>query len=309
VVRAIFDLTDNGQSLGSISIPFQLGRLTRPLAQDFEGVTVPALPQGWLARNTAGGRTWTTTSNAPPNALLAGEPGEVNDQPPQTTGPVSISAFCPDPSIISDSALYSPRISIMTAQAQLSFRHSFDLQRSFDGGVLEIAIGAQPFTDILQAGGLFVANGYNLTLAAGTGEPLAGRAAWSGDSGGWLITKAVLPPGAAQQSVQLRWRLGTDASTAGNGWYIDDVAVSEYPCAPPVTNPVMLRPGFTIGAARTFSFFIDTVPTRLYDVEFKDDLNRPNWQPLTTLTGDGTEQHVTDATLGPSQRFYRFRVE
>ena len=95
--------------------------------------------------------------------------------------------------------------------------------------MLEIAVGTQPFMDILDTGGSFAANGYNATLPATSGA-LGGRRAWSGDSGGWLITEVHLPPRAAGQNIQLRWRLATNASNGGNGWYIDDVVVSEYPC-------------------------------------------------------------------------------
>src|SRR5262249_44578415 len=97
--------------------------------------------------------------------------------------------------------------------------------------VLEIAVGAQPFMDIVQAGGSFTLNGYNTTLAAGIG-PLGGRAAWSRDSGGWLITEARLPPSASHQNIQLRWRFASVGGLGGNGWFVDDVAVSEYLCRP-----------------------------------------------------------------------------
>ncbi len=305
-VQAIFDLQDNGQSLGSITIPFRLGRLTQPLLQDFESVSVPRLPQGWSGGNPAGGPpSWVTTSNAPPNVLVPGEPDQVNDVPPRVTGPVSISAFAPDPPSASDSSLSSPVIPITTDRAVLRFRHSFDLESSFDGAVLEIGIGTLPFADILQMGGTFAQDGYNATLVAGS-SALGGRPAWSGNSGDWLITEVNLPPNAAQQSVQLRWRLATDGSRGGNGWFIDDAAISEYPRAPLVPNPVMLRPG---RFRNIFGFYIDTVGTRTYSVEFKNSLSDSAWELLRTFTGDGTEQFINDPTLGPAQRFYRFRVE
>ena len=227
-VYVTFDLADGGQPRGSVSIPFRLGTLRQPLKEDFEQVTLPALPSGWTS--TAGLLTPpSTTSNIPPNVVVEGDPDEL-DAPQGLRGPVSISAFFPDPTNVSDASLYSPPIPIWTDQAQLSFRHSFDLPPSFDGAVLEIAIGAQGFTDIIQAGGSFSLNGYNATLVAGIG-PLGGRTAWSGNAGGWLITEVNLPATAAQQAVQFRWRMA-GAGAGGNGWFIDDVAVSEYFCRP-----------------------------------------------------------------------------
>jgi hypothetical protein len=302
--NVIFDLFDNGQPLGSISIPFHSGRLDQPMTQDFEQVTVPLLPQGWITRPVAG-PPWITSSNAPPNALASGDPDEPSDESGGTTGPVSVSAFIADPPSLSDSSLHSPFFAIASSQAQLRFRHSFDTEPGFDGGVLEIAIGTQPFTDILAAGGTFTANGYNMTMLA-TGGVLGGRRAWSGDSGGWLITEVNLPPSAAQQNIQLRWHFASDTSVGRDGWFIDDIAINEYQCVAPVTNPIIVRPGRFEGR---FGFYIDTVFNRNYFVEYKDLLTDPVWQPLTTLHGDGTTQFIIDPTRGPAQRFYQFRVE
>ena len=53
-------------------------------------------------------------------------------------------------------------INVPPAPTQLTFRHSFNLEASnvstntgFDGGVLEIKIGSDPFIDIIDAGGSF----------------------------------------------------------------------------------------------------------------------------------------------------------
>jgi photosystem II stability/assembly factor-like uncharacterized protein len=305
----IFDLSDAGVSLGSISFPFHLGRQSQPLLQDFESAIVPALPRGWIGNAAGGPGGWVTTSNAPPNVMAAGDPDEVGDAGGELTGPVSISAFIPDPPRASDWSLYSPAIPIATDRAQLSFRHSFDAEPNFDGGVLEIAIGAQPFADILAAGGSFADNGYNATMFATSG-PLGGRRAWSGDSGGWLITQVNLPPTAAGQNIQLRWRFTSDASVGRDGWFIDDLSINQYQCVPPVPNPVIVRPGFfRVGAGTQFGFFIDTVPSRNYFVEYKNALSDAFWQPLQTLNGDGTPQFMPDSSPGLTQRFYRFRVE
>ncbi len=110
----------------------------------------------------------------------------------------------------------------------MEFRNNFALETSFDGGVLEISINGGPFADFVVAGGSFIAGGYTDTIDTDFGNPLAGRPAWSGSSGGFILTRAMLPPAAAGQSVQLRWVAGYDDSVSptGAGWRIDDLAIA-----------------------------------------------------------------------------------
>ena len=122
-------------------------------------------------------------------------------------------------------------------QPKLTFRNNFntetdpvDRTTAYDGGVLEIRIGAGQFADILAAGGTFVSGGYNKTVAStNTDNPLAGRAVWGGLSGGFITTAVNLPATVAGQSVQFKWRFGTDIGNyyGGLGWYIDTVSVAD----------------------------------------------------------------------------------
>src|SRR5204863_1666248 len=129
------------------------------------------------------------------------------------------------------SDLVSPSIVLPTGQAQLSFRNNYDLETGpgsdgFDGGVLEIKIGSGSFTDIIAAGGSFASGGYTHTIDGDYGNALAGRPAWSGTSSGFITTVANLPDTAAGQTIQLRWRCGTDNGNGRTGWRIDTVAIS-----------------------------------------------------------------------------------
>jgi len=206
-VTATLALEDGASSFGSVEAVFQTGTPLSVFTQGFDGVVAPALPAGWTASNdVGGGALWATTSAVPDSGVNA--------------------AFVSDPSTVSDKSLYSPALAVTTPYARVSFRSSYSLEAGFDGGVLEIAIGGGPFADIVAAGGSFLAGGYAGTLAA-SANPLAGRNAWTGASGGYVTTTALLPPSAAGAPVMLRWRLGSDNGVSGAGWRVDTVTLSD----------------------------------------------------------------------------------
>lgn len=212
VITATLTLQDGATDLGSITFSLRLGSPVITFTENFDGVSRPALPAGWT---TSVGGTWFLPW--------------ITDSSRTDTAPNS--AFTYDPDVTSDISLVSPAIHIQSAGAQLSFRQNFGIEPLWDGGVLEIAISGGPFVDILAAGGSFVTNGYNTTIIPSTG-PLPNRRAWSGNSGGFITTMALLPDSAAGHDVQLRWRLGANADTAGPlGWYIDTISIVDaYSC-------------------------------------------------------------------------------
>ncbi len=179
-------------------------------AEDFDGVTVPALPAGWTTALVTGQggdiafETTTAFSDTAPNSAWT----DALDHP-------------------TDKTLDSPSIAVATAGAQLEFRHRYDLDDGFDGAVLEISIGGGGFSDILTAGGSFVAGGYNGTISAVDGSPIAGRTAWTGVSGGFVTATVDLPAAAAGQSVVLRWRAATDNLISQVGYWLDSVELTE----------------------------------------------------------------------------------
>ena len=188
------------------------------LTQGWDDVTAPVLPTGWTAANAAGpDPLWVTSASGPDTAPNA--------------------AFVDDPGVVSDKALVSPSIAIAHTNARVSFRNSYALETNYDGGVLEISIDGGPFTDIVDAGGSFLAGGYTHPISTQYSNPLAGRSAWTGNSGGYVDTTARLPDSAAGHSIQLRWRMGSDSSAAASGWHVDGVSVADTDCAPPMTVP------------------------------------------------------------------------
>lgn len=217
-IRPTLVLHDGPASLGQIVFTFQLGSPITVFTENFDEVTAPALPSGWTTTVSSGLANWVTSTNffdSTPNAAFADEP--------------------PAPGV---EELISPSIPIATPSAQLAFRNRYNTEvnpalatTTFDGGVLEIKIGTNDFVDILAAGGSFGAGGYNRTITPGTNEnnPLAGRQAWGGNSGGFITSIVNLPPAAAGQFVVLKWRFALDTANyyGGSGWYIDTISIKD----------------------------------------------------------------------------------
>ena len=184
--------------------------------ENFDGVTAPALPEGWQVTNEGNGsvnqfRTTTTTPNSAPNtAFAANPPGTTSGQNGTTS-------------------LTSPSYAIQSPSASVSFRHRYNTEATWDGGILEISINGSEFQEILAAGGAFTQNGYNGFLNDND-NPIDLRNAWTGNSGGYITTVAQLPPSAAGNNIRLRWRFGMDNNTPANpvveGWFVDDIVVS-----------------------------------------------------------------------------------
>ncbi len=215
-IQASMYFSDGANKYSGANFDFGTGVLNVTFSEAFDGVAAPALPAGWTAANAVGGGALWTTSVVTPDTAP-------ND------------AFVDDPAGIADKRLDSPAVAVATASAQLTFRNSFALENTFDGGVLEISIGGGPFTDILAAGGSFVSGGYNGTISVSFMSPIAGRQAWTGSSGGYITTVASLPAAAAGQNVVLRFRMGSDISIAGTEWRVDTISVSDgYACCSPI---------------------------------------------------------------------------
>ena len=202
-------------SIGPFSVIRQIivGQPIATFTENFDGVVVPSVPAGWASTVLQSGIAFATTTVSPDSGTTA--------------------AFALDPETVGGGTdLTSLPVAITSPAATVSFRHRFDTEGGWDGGSLEISIGGAGFQEFIGAGGSFIQNGYNGTLGNGTNNPLANRAAWSGSSNGYITTTALLPPVAAGQNVQFRWRFGADNNTGGLGWWIDTVQVSgNYGCS------------------------------------------------------------------------------
>lgn len=144
-----------------------------------------------------------------------------------TTNPHSGSSdwFAEDTSSITDQYLsFASPISIIGTTMKLTFWHHYNTETSWDGGVVEVSTdtGAS-WSDL---GAQMAENGYNVTLNSST-NPLAGRSAFSGNSGGYIKTTVDLS-GFAGDDILIRFRLGSDSSVGSVGWDVDDVSLGYF---------------------------------------------------------------------------------
>jgi len=127
------------------------------------------------------------------------------------------SAFSPDSSGVGVNELDSPAITLPAAPAQLTFPAGLqpgDGLRRWRAGE---SIGGGAWTTSWRRVAALSSGGYIHPWAAPT-ITLCPPQAWSGISG-WVITTAVnLPAAASGQTIQLRWRCGSDDSVGAPGW-------------------------------------------------------------------------------------------
>ncbi len=274
-ITATLLLQEGTNDLGTATLALPLGEMGILSSENFDGVTAPALPPAWTTTTVSGGQSpWVTAAE--------------NDTAPNT-------AFSNEAGTAGINELVSPAILLPANPAQLSFRNNYSLEANtgntsvgYDGGVLEIKIGAGPFTDIITAGGSFMTGGYNRTISDAYNSPLANRLAWSGNSGGFITTTISLPAAAAGQTVQFRWRCGTDSSVGGAGWKIDSIEISASICCGDMVAPVINTQPLsqTVPSGNPVNFFVNAIGTAPLDYQWYFNSNPISvpLQPTTPLS-------------------------
>jgi uncharacterized repeat protein (TIGR01451 family) len=158
-------------------------------------------PGNWTVTHGSGAYDWslgTANANSPTHAWFADDVSGVTDQ-----------YLASDPVLLSGAPV-------------LRFWHHYATEAIYDGGVVEISTnGGASWSDLGYA---MTQNGYNATISTGWLNPLAGRQAFSGNSGGYLETVVDLSAYSGS-TAQIRFRLGTDTIVSADGWYVDDVEI------------------------------------------------------------------------------------
>ena len=187
----------------SFTVKINAGTYFAPVTLLNEQVSGAAIPSGWAATTATGSNNWATStaqSHSATRSLFATDNASaITDFRISTTSSV---------------ALGSPT-------AILSFWHNYNTEPGWDGGVVEISTnGGTTWTDL---GSNMTINGYNNSV--GGTNPIAGRAAFSGNSSGWIQTSVNLLP-YANQNAMFRFRMTSDDNTAATGWYVDDILLT-----------------------------------------------------------------------------------
>ena len=161
-------------------------------------------PAGWAATRGVGTSDWQHDNRNPRSGSFA--------------------FYAPNVDVVSDQYLTLANAVTLSGQPVLRFWHEYSTETGYDGGVVEISTDGGASWDDL--GPQMTQNGYNGTIDGGYGNPLAGRPAFTGTSGGYVQTEVDLTPYSGE-TVLIRYRLGTDSSVLARGWYVDDVELIE----------------------------------------------------------------------------------
>lgn len=147
-----------------------------------------------------------------------------------------------NPATVSDQRLVSPAVALPTGENPLtmSFWNYQHMETRtggcYDGGILEISTdGGSTWTQVPNAN--LQTDPYDGPISTSFGNPLAGLDAWCGNNPQPYLNSLVDITSYAGQTVQFRFRLGTDTSVSRPGWDIDDVAVNS--CKPAGFNALL----------------------------------------------------------------------
>ena len=118
----------------------------------------------------------------------------------------------------------TPALDLQAGTPVLSFKARYDIEFQWDGVVTEISTdGGTLWTDLPPDGG------YPNTLAQTQGNGCnypATQGAFTGTSGGAFVSRSRDLSAFAGQTVQIRWRFTSDGGAEEEGFYLDDVQVS-----------------------------------------------------------------------------------
>jgi hypothetical protein len=148
-------------------------------------------------------------------------------------------AFIEDQDGISDKVIQRTAVQVTSASATLTFRNNFNTEMSggtfWDGYVLEVSapnISGGDFLDITDShvGGTITSGGYTGVIDGTAENPLAGRMAWSGSSGGYIDTVINLGPNLVGQTAIFQFRMGSDEAVSAPGVHIDNLVFTGASC-------------------------------------------------------------------------------
>ena len=199
-----------------------------------------------------------------------------------------------DYSNFDDAALVTKEISLLP-NSELHFWHWMNAETSnyyqgyaYDGGIVEISVNGGEWQQIEPEGG------YDYVLMGGSGNPLPeGTPVFSGTID-W--EEAVFDLSDYYGNVRFRFRFTSDQGVTGEGWYIDDVYISQNP-TPDIdidpnsftllleTNEIAVETLTLFNAGTADLDFAATVFTEPTKGISKTDVPRDSWLSVSPTTG------------------------
>jgi subtilisin family serine protease len=206
-------------------------------------------------------------------------------------------------SIVSDQRLVSPPIDLPVDDETLTLQfYNYQHMESraaggcWDGGILEITTDAGGSWTQMPSSTLLT-DPYDGPIGSGYSNPLTGLDAWCGEPQDWL-NSVVDIDAYAGETVQFRFRLGTDSLIGREGWYIDDVKVQS--CE--ATYNAMLTPASDVtvptGATAVHEFTLANIGLDdVYDLALSGAAWDTTLQTGSPLTENGATISATATKL------------
>ena len=142
--------------------------------------------------------------------------------------------YAPAPATVNDHSLFSPSVFLPENELPISLRYwgyqdfEFSEAGCYDGALLEISSdGGQSWIQLVSQ---LLTDPYDGLIDPTSQNPLAGKPAWCGHPQDWFESIVDLDEFAGQ-TVQFRFRVGTDNSLSREGWYLDDISIQSCPSA------------------------------------------------------------------------------
>ena len=164
------------------------------------------------------------------------------------------------------------------AAAYLLFWTRWDIESTYDFAQVEASPDGVNWTPL---------SGLHTDVGTGSGVQTSGEPGYDGVQTSWLAEQMDLSAYAGQQ-VYLRFRLRSDASVTGDGWYLDDVAVQVY------TNTNIFSAGVSAG------WNLISLPLTPPDANYQSLF--PNATAGTLFRYDGS--YISETTLAPGNGYW-----
>ena len=264
-----------------LMVPGVTGAVAYPFVDDVEGA-----PGGWVVN-----APWARTTN--------------DSHSPSTSWTDSPSAYYGND--VDASLTLSSAVNLSAATSpQLTFWHHYSLEAGFDFGYVQVATSTNsgPWTTIATYSGTVTSPYTAGAVAAKSGGGLPVSDAFLSTPGEpWVLEQLSLAGYAGQSTVWVRFRLVTDSTEVGDGWYVDDFAIAELPTAVTLSSNVTstrssLALGWTANADSDFASY-NVFRSESSGVTFNDT--------LAASIGSKTTTTVTDTGL-PSKTTFHYKM-